>query len=84
LKNVEKKNRAAYSSPALFNLERIMQSFRARSQLLVERIEENDFVLQRKFNSTFDIEKENDSLIQEINSNSDSNGNEDLEDLENK
>jgi hypothetical protein len=61
-----------------------MQSFRARSQLLVERIEENDFVLQRKFNSTFDIEKENDSLIQEINSNSDSNGNEDFDDVENK
>jgi len=61
-----------------------MQSFRARSQLLVERIEENDFVLQRKFNSTFDIEKENDSLIQEINSNSDSNGNDDFDDLENK
>lgn len=41
------KNRAVYSSPAVFNLERFMQSFRARSQLLTETLEENDSVLQK-------------------------------------
>jgi hypothetical protein len=57
------KNRSVYSSPALFTLERVMQSFRARSQILAETLEENDNVLQRNFNSTFDIET--DDLIDE-------------------
>ncbi len=55
---MDKKNRTVYSSPALFNLERIMQSFRARSQLLTETLEENDCVLTKKFHSTYEIEKE--------------------------
>jgi hypothetical protein len=55
---MEKKNRTVYSSPALFNLERIMQSFRARSQLLTETLEENDCVLTKKFQSTYEIDKE--------------------------
>ncbi|XP_021353306.1 kinesin-like protein KIF27 [Mizuhopecten yessoensis] len=33
------------TSPALFTLERVMKSFRARSQLLVSRLEDNDEVL---------------------------------------
>lgn len=37
-----------HSSPANFSLERVMQSFRARTQLLAETLEENDQVLQRK------------------------------------
>lgn len=45
---VAKRNRAAYSSPAVFTLERFMQSFRARSQLLTETLEENDCVLQKE------------------------------------
>ncbi|XP_041366340.1 kinesin-like protein KIF27 [Gigantopelta aegis] len=37
------------SSPALFSLERVMQSFRARSQLLVSRLEDSDEVLHQTF-----------------------------------
>ena len=48
--------RTVNSSPALITLERVMQSFRARSQILAETLEENDNVLQkRNFGSTFDI-----------------------------
>lgn len=48
--------RTVNSSPALFTLERIMQSFRARSQILAETLEENDNVMQkRNFGSTLDI-----------------------------
>lgn len=63
--NAERKPRGVYSSPAVFNLERVMQNFRARSQLLAETLEENDCVLQKKFNSTFDVE--NDALKEENN-----------------
>ncbi|CAF0882015.1 unnamed protein product [Brachionus calyciflorus] len=54
----------AYSTPVLSsnNLERFMQNFRARSQLLTETLEENDCVLQNnlthKFNSTFSVNEE--------------------------
>ncbi|KAK6191693.1 hypothetical protein SNE40_003312 [Patella caerulea] len=37
------------TSPALFSLERVMQSFRARSQLLVSRLEDHDDVLHQTF-----------------------------------
>ncbi|KAL4224634.1 Kinesin-like protein kif27 [Mactra antiquata] len=37
------------TSPALFTLERVMKSFRARSQLLVSRLEDNDEVLHLEF-----------------------------------
>ena len=51
-----KKQRTVNSSPALFTLDRVMQSFRARSQILAETLEESDNVMQNKhFNSTFDI-----------------------------
>ena len=33
-----------------------MQNFRARSQLLAETLEENDCVMQKFLNSTFDID----------------------------
>lgn len=54
----------AYSTPALSNsnLDRFMQNFRARSQLLTETLEENDCVLQNShlkngnFNSTFSVD----------------------------
>ena len=53
----------AYSTPAISNgnLDRFMQNFRARSQLLTETLEENDCVLQNsnlngKFNSTFSVD----------------------------
>ncbi len=65
------KSRSVYSSPALFTLERVMQSFRARSQILAETLEENDNVLQRNFNSTFDVEaediadEENNNIVEE-------------------
>jgi hypothetical protein len=48
-----------------------MQSFRARSQILAETLEENDNVLQRNFNSTFDVEaediadEENNNIVEE-------------------
>ena len=52
----DKKQRTVNSSPALFTLDRVMQSFRARSQILAETLEESDNVMQNKhFNSTFDI-----------------------------
>ncbi|KAJ8298888.1 hypothetical protein KUTeg_022948 [Tegillarca granosa] len=37
------------TSPALFTLDRVMKSFRARSQLLVSRLEDNDEVLHATF-----------------------------------
>ncbi|WAR03106.1 KIF27-like protein [Mya arenaria] len=37
------------TSPALFTLERVMKSFRARSQLLVSRLEDGDEVLHLEF-----------------------------------
>ena len=37
------------SSPALYTLDRVMQSFRARSQILVDRIEDTDEVLHQTF-----------------------------------
>lgn len=48
--------RTVNSSPALVTLERVMQSFRARSQILAETLEESDNVMQKRhFGSTFDI-----------------------------
>jgi hypothetical protein len=38
-----------FSSPALFPLDKVMQGFRARTQLLAETLEENDHVLQKEF-----------------------------------
>ncbi|XP_061178029.1 kinesin-like protein KIF27 isoform X2 [Saccostrea echinata] len=43
------------TSPALFTLERVMKSFRARSQLLVSRLEDSDEVMHQ----TFDEDEEN-------------------------
>ena len=40
----------------MFHLERVMQNFRARSQLLADTLEENDSVMQKFLSSTFDIE----------------------------
>ena len=70
----KKKLRSVYSSPAIFNLERVMQNFRARSQLLAETLEENDCVLQKMFNSTFDVE------VDDLDGKFIENGDEDLED----
>ncbi|KAK7479550.1 hypothetical protein BaRGS_00029187 [Batillaria attramentaria] len=42
-------SRLIKTSPALFSLERVMQSFRARSQLLVSRLEDTDEVLHQTF-----------------------------------
>jgi hypothetical protein len=41
----------------MFHLERVMQNFRARSQLLADTLEENDSVMQKFLRSTFDIER---------------------------
>lgn len=38
-----------HTSPALFTVERFMQGFRARSQLLVERLDDEDEVLHAPF-----------------------------------
>ena len=76
----DKKNRTTYSSPALFTLERVMQNFRARSQILAETLEENDSVLQRNFNSTFDVDAED--LIDDENIiNNNKNDTEELDDV---
>lgn len=42
------------TSPALFTLERVMKSFRARSQLLVSRLEDGDEVLHLQFSDVED------------------------------
>jgi hypothetical protein len=42
-----------------------MQSFRARSQLLTETLEENDCVLTKKFHSTYEIDKEDKNIANE-------------------
>ncbi|XP_067928518.1 kinesin-like protein KIF27 [Watersipora subatra] len=41
--------RPVHTSPALFTIERYMQGFRARSQLLVERLDDEDEVLHQPF-----------------------------------
>ncbi len=43
--------RNIHTSPALFSLERVMAGFRARSQLLVSRLEDSDDVCQPHFSS---------------------------------
>eukprot|EP00106_Octopus_bimaculoides_P020278 XP_014787720.1 PREDICTED: kinesin-like protein KIF27 [Octopus bimaculoides] len=45
-------SRQIHTSPALFSLERIMQNFRARSQLLVVNLEDTDEVLHLSFDDT--------------------------------
>ncbi|XP_035825943.1 kinesin-like protein KIF27 isoform X2 [Aplysia californica] len=47
-------SRLIKTSPALFTLERVMQSFRARSQLLVSRLEDADDVLHQTFSDNDD------------------------------
>ncbi|GFO31121.1 kinesin-like protein kif27, partial [Plakobranchus ocellatus] len=49
-------SRLIKTSPALFTLERVMQSFRARSQLLVSRLEDGDEVLHQMFSDDDDDE----------------------------
>ncbi|KAI8784176.1 kinesin-like protein KIF27 isoform X1 [Biomphalaria glabrata] len=54
-------SRLIKTSPALFTLERVMQSFRARSQLLISRLEDSDEVLHQTF--TDSEEEENNEII---------------------
>lgn len=56
-----------------------MQNFRARSQILAETLEENDSVLQRNFNSTFDVDAED--LIDEENIINNKNDTEELDNV---
>ncbi|XP_077978007.1 kinesin-like protein KIF27 isoform X2 [Glandiceps talaboti] len=42
-------SRKVHTSPAMFSMERIVQGFRARSQLLINRLEDLDEVLQERF-----------------------------------
>ncbi len=61
-----RKNRNVFSSPALFPLDKVMQGFRARTQLLAETLEENDNVLQRAFDradSDEYLEPKNESMF---------------------
>ena len=53
-------SRRVKTSPALFSLDRVMQSFRARSQLLVSRLEDMDEVLHQTFS-----DDSGDELLQE-------------------
>lgn len=50
LDNDLNKNRQVFSSPAIISLEKVMQTFRARTQLLTETMEENDNVMQKRIN----------------------------------
>jgi hypothetical protein len=54
------------TSPALFTLERVMKSFRARSQLLVSRLEDGDEVLHLAFSDGEDNTQNVDSDGDEI------------------
>ncbi|XP_072045024.1 kinesin-like protein KIF27 isoform X2 [Amphiura filiformis] len=57
-------SRKLHTSPPLFSLERIVQGFRARSQLLIKRIEEEDEVMQEDMSgSSGDDEEEDDDGI---------------------
>ncbi len=49
------KRPGVHSSPAVFSLDRVMQSFRARTQLFAEALEENDEVLRVKVDSNSDM-----------------------------
>ena len=47
--NLRPLSRNIKTSPALFTLDRVMKSFRARSQLLVSRLEDSDEVMHQPF-----------------------------------
>ncbi|XP_059168452.1 kinesin-like protein KIF27 isoform X2 [Physella acuta] len=51
-------SRLIKTSPALFTLNRVMQSFRARSQLLISRLEDSDEVLHQTFSDEEDEQHE--------------------------
>lgn len=57
--------RKIHTSPALFSLERVMQGFRARSQLLASRLEDNDEVLQQQF-SDDELDGQNDGEEEDV------------------
>lgn len=62
-------SRNIHTSPALFSLDRVMQGFRARSQILVSRLDDNDDVMQQQFsedeaqNSDDDDEEDEDDDV---------------------
>ncbi|CAG5123649.1 unnamed protein product, partial [Candidula unifasciata] len=60
-------SRLIKTSPAHFTLERVMQSFRARSQLLISRLEDEDDVLHQTFSDDEDEEKEEENISPEQN-----------------
>ncbi|XP_033108904.1 kinesin-like protein KIF27 [Anneissia japonica] len=47
-------SRRLHTSPPLFSLDRIVQGFRARSQVLVKRIEDDDEVLHQQFGGSLE------------------------------
>ncbi|KAI0219309.1 hypothetical protein LSAT2_029120 [Lamellibrachia satsuma] len=49
MEKLKEAERNIHTSPALFSLERVMQGFRARSQLVIHRLEDSDEVLQKHF-----------------------------------
>ncbi|CAH1786333.1 unnamed protein product [Owenia fusiformis] len=50
--------RDIHTSPALFSLDRVMQGFRARSQLLINQLEDNDDVLHKIYSKESIIEED--------------------------
>ena len=71
LSHLQELARNIHTSPALFSLERVMQGFRARSQLLVSRLEDSDDVLQPDFDDdVFESNEDNtDGQTEETNEN---------------
>ncbi|XP_063957328.1 kinesin-like protein KIF27 [Lytechinus pictus] len=64
---VRPESRRLHTSPPLFSLERIVQGFRARSQLLIRQLEDNDAVLQENLTDSSgpeDSDTENKALGQ--------------------
>jgi hypothetical protein len=62
------KRPGVYSSPAVLSLDRVMQSFRARTQLLAEALEENDEVMQVKIESNSDLQAAAEEFIETVES----------------
>lgn len=58
--------RNIHSSPAAFTIDRVVQRFRARSALLVSRLEDDDEVLHKTFSDCDDKDDDVDDAVDEL------------------
>ena len=61
--------RNIHSSPAAFTVDRVVQCFRARSALLVSRLEDDDEVLHKTFSDSDDKDDAGDELTSDQSNN---------------